>query len=79
VTRTGASKTNIACHQIHNGRRRLLKHNTVISVIMLAIIMLGRVWRYQRSNHNSYIDNTIAKRKSTKKQTTIYKTYIYNL
>ena len=40
-----------------------------------------RVWRYQSGNQNPYIeeeDNTMAKRKSTKGQTTIYKTYIYN-
>jgi len=83
VTRPGASKTNIACHQIPNGRRRLLKPNTVISVIMLAIIMLGKVWRYQRSNQNPYIEEEqttqLPKEKSTKGQTTIYKTYIYNL
>jgi len=39
-----------------------------------------RVWRYQRGNQNPYIEkrtnNTMAKRKSTKGQTTINKTYI---
>jgi len=34
------------------------------------IVSTRRVWRYQRCNHN-----TMAKRKSTKGQTTIYKTY----
>jgi len=38
-----------------------------------------RVWRYQRVNHESVYrrtDNTMAKRKSTKRPTTIYKAYI---
>jgi hypothetical protein len=39
------------------------------------------VWRYQRSNHNPYIEEEQTtqwpKEKSTKGQTTIYKTYLY--
>jgi hypothetical protein len=38
-----------------------------------------RVWRYLRGNQNPYIeeeDNTMARRKSSKWQTMIYKTYI---
>jgi len=42
--------------------------------------MPRRVWRYQRRNQNSYIKEEQTKQwpkeKSTKGQTTIYKTYI---
>ena len=39
---------------------------------------MRRVWRYQSGNQNLNIqeEQTMAKRKSTKGQTTIYKTYI---
>ena len=57
--------------------------------VIFLLWSIRRVWRYQRSNHNPYIeeqatqwpkdrrtDNTMAKRKKYKRQTTIYKTYI---
>jgi hypothetical protein len=34
--------------------------------------------RQSESTHQRRTDNTMAKRRSTKEQTTIYKTYIYN-
>jgi hypothetical protein len=41
--------------------------------------IIGRVWRYQRGNNNPYIEEEQTtqwpKEKSTKGQTTIYKTY----
>ena len=49
----------------------------VDSVIVRLVNMVRRVWRYQRNNQNPRrTDNTMAKRKSTKGETTIYKTYI---
>jgi hypothetical protein len=46
------------------------------------LYLIRRVWRYQSGNQNPYIKkeqtiNTMAKRKITKGQTTIYKTYPY--
>jgi len=37
-----------------------------------------RVLRYQKGNQNPYIKEQTTQRKSTKGQTTIYKTYTYN-
>jgi hypothetical protein len=44
-------------------------------------LCIRRVWRYQRGNQHPYIEQTAqwSKEKSTKGQTTIYKTSTYNL
>ena len=51
-----------------------------ISIVQTSISDLRRVWRYQREVIRIRIwrrtDNPMAKRKSTKRRTTIYKTYM---
>jgi hypothetical protein len=49
------------------------------AAVIIFCIDPRRVWRYQRGNQNPYIEEQTTqwpKEKSTKGQTTIYKTYI---